>query len=93
MHNLGPVDRIPLGEGRAFQVGDRQVAVFRLRDGRVLATQAHCPHQGGPLADGIVGGGSVLCPLHGRRFDLGSCADLATYPVELDRQGNVLVKT
>ncbi len=29
-----------------------------------------CPHKGGPLCDGIVSGATVVCPLHGWRFDL-----------------------
>ena len=36
-HRLGPVDRIPVGEGRSYAVGTRQVAVFRLRDGSLRA--------------------------------------------------------
>ena len=36
----GPVDQIPPGQGRNFQVGERRVAVFRGRDGCVFATQA-----------------------------------------------------
>jgi nitrite reductase/ring-hydroxylating ferredoxin subunit len=43
---LGPVDAIPLGEGRAFAVGEEQVAVFRLRDGTLRATQARRPRAG-----------------------------------------------
>lgn len=88
-----------MGEGRTFRVGDDEIAVFRLRDGRVLATQARCPHQGGPLAVGIVGGGTVLCPLHGRRFDLasghsvGDCDALKTFDVAVDTEGHMLVKT
>jgi len=85
---LGPVDLIPLGEGRTFDLGDEQVAVFRTRDGKVFATQSACPHGGGPLADGIVGGSTVVCPLHARKFELSSgacvnddCRPLATYPI------------
>ena len=52
-HRLGPVEAIPVGEGRAFVVGGEQIAVFRLRAGASLrATQALCPHTGGPLDDG-----------------------------------------
>ena len=69
-HELGPVDQIPPGQGRSFQVGERRVAVFRGRDGCVYATQADCPHRGGPLANGLVGSGTLVCPLHERRFDL-----------------------
>lgn len=74
---LGPLDFIPLGEGRAYSIAGRSIAVFRQRDGRVFATDNRCPHRGGPLADGIVGGGVVICPLHAWKFDLrtGRCLD------------------
>lgn len=39
-HNLGPVDQIPFGEGRAFGVDGEQVAVFRVRDGSLRALSA-----------------------------------------------------
>ncbi len=90
MKRLGPIDLVALGEGRTFDVDGERIAVFRTRDGQVFATQADCPHRGGPLADGIVGAASVICPLHARRFDLASgacrgddCAPLKTYPIEI----------
>ena len=58
-----PCDNIPLREGRAVTLGDREIAIFNLGD-RFLATDNRCPHRGGPLCDGIVAGGSVVCPLH-----------------------------
>ena len=69
-HNLGPLDQIPVGEGRAFTVGSEQIAVFRLRDGRVRALSAVCPHRGGPIADGTIDQKVVLCPLHLQAFEL-----------------------
>lgn len=76
-HRLGPVDAIPPGEGRAFTAGDSEIAVFRLRDGTLRATQARCPHAGGPLADGQLDRHRVVCPLHLRAyaFDDGACAE------------------
>jgi len=50
-------------------VGDRTIAVFNL-GGRFLAVESRCPHRGGPLADGIVTGNSVVCPLHGWKINL-----------------------
>lgn len=67
---LGAADRIPPGQGRAFVVDSREVAVFRQRDGRLFAVANRCPHRQGPLAEGIVGAGKVICPLHGHKFDL-----------------------
>jgi nitrite reductase (NADH) small subunit len=60
---------VPLLEGRSAEVGDRRIAIFRLPD-RWAATDAVCPHLGGPLQDGIVADNCVTCPLHNRRFDL-----------------------
>ena len=63
-HVVGRVEEIPPGEGRAFVAGGTQIAVFRLRDGSLHATQAACPHAGGPLADGQTDVNVLVCPLH-----------------------------
>ena len=47
------------------------IALFNLGD-RVLATVNQCPHQSGPLCDGIVTGTSVVCPLHAWKVNLTS---------------------
>ena len=67
---LGPVDEIPIGEGRTFAVNGEQIAVFRLRDGSLRAIEAVCPHKGGPLADGLADDRVVVCPLHGHTFEM-----------------------
>jgi nitrite reductase [NAD(P)H] small subunit len=64
-----PVEALPMREGRAVVVGGRELALFNLGD-RVIAVDNRCPHQGGPLADGIVAGASVVCPLHGWKINL-----------------------
>jgi Rieske [2Fe-2S] domain len=56
-------ENIPPREGRAVRVGGLQLAIFNTGDG-FLAIENRCPHGGGPLADGIVGGTTVTCPLH-----------------------------
>jgi nitrite reductase (NADH) small subunit len=96
--DLGPVGRIPPGEGRNVEVDGEEIAVFRTRSGEVYAVQATCPHRGGPLADGIVGGGRVVCPMHAYAFDLATgeanregCPALRTYPVTLGSSGEILL--
>jgi nitrite reductase (NADH) small subunit len=98
-HALGPVAAIPLGEARVFRVEGRDVAVVRCRSGEVYAVGAECPHRGGPLADGLVGNGSVICPLHGFAFDLRTgeakghtCERLATYHVEVSSFGAMTIE-
>ena len=98
VYNLGSVNRLPLGEGRVFQIGNTAVVIFRTRGDEVFATQSSCPHKGGPLADGLIGAGKVICPLHAYQFDLATgqpigqrCEALKTYPVSLSETGDILL--
>ena len=98
VHNMGPLDRIPVGEGRNVRVAGEEIAIVRTRAGEVFAVQASCPHRGGPLADGLVGGGRVVCPLHSYSFDLRTgessregCPALRTYRVSVSSAGDVLL--
>jgi nitrite reductase (NADH) small subunit len=90
-------ENIPPREGRVVTVAGREIAIFNL-GGRFVATANQCPHRGGPLADGIVAGRSVVCPLHGWRIGLedgcverpaGTDACVERFPVRLD--GGTLV--
>jgi nitrite reductase (NADH) small subunit len=66
--------------------------------GEVFATQADCPHRGGLLADGLLGGSTLICPLHSLKFDLksgqssnGECL-LKTYATRLTPTGQIAVE-
>ena len=92
-------ENIPPREGRAAKVGGREIAIFNLGD-RFLALANRCPHQGGPLCDGIVAGDAVVCPLHAWKVSLetgavqrpasaGTC--VATYATRVEA-GVVLIE-
>jgi len=92
------LENIPAREGRSVLIGDREIAIFNLGD-RILAADNRCPHQGGPLCDGIVTGTSVVCPLHAWKVSLcsgrverpgASERCVRTYPARID-EGIVLV--
>ncbi len=92
-------DNIPLREGRAVRLGSGEIAIFNLGDG-FRAVGNRCPHRGGPLADGIVAGDSVVCPLHSWKICLdngnvvrpaGEPACAVSYPVKVV-DGVVLVQ-
>jgi nitrite reductase (NADH) small subunit len=59
------VEDIPvLGSRRVARPQGMDVAVFRNDANQVFALLDRCPHNGGPLSQGIVFGTSVACPLH-----------------------------
>ena len=66
-HTVARVGDIPEGEGRAFPVAGRMVAVF-CRDGQYQAINDTCPHMGASLATGWYEDDQVTCPWHAWRF-------------------------
>ncbi len=64
------LEEVPPGTQREVVCGmGEPVALFNV-DGKIHAISGQCPHQGGPLAEGLVENGSVTCPWHGWRFSL-----------------------
>ena len=66
---VAKVGAIPEGQGQAFPVNGRMVAVF-LENGEYWAIDDFCPHMGASLAGGHVEGGIVACPWHLWRFSI-----------------------
>lgn len=62
------VDEIPDGRARIVSLAGERVAVFRY-DGQISALSNVCQHQNGPLGEGHVVAGCVVCPWHGYEYD------------------------
>lgn len=99
---ITPIQNIPEQEGRQVKIGALDLAVFNLGT-RVVAMENRCPHQGGPIVDGIVSSlgekVTVTCPMHARRICMdtgeivkpaGTGACLRTLPAKVEG-GIVLV--
>ena len=90
---MGPWCRSTALTGRTqwtFSHAGRSYAVFSV-DGELHVTDGACPHNGGPLAEGLVRDGVVTCPWHWYSYELatGRCRTAAGY--ELRRYPVVLV--
>lgn len=95
--DIGALNDIPRRGARCVNAPGGRIAVFRTQDDQVYAMDNRCPHRGGPLAEGIVHGASVTCPLHGWVFGLDTGHALGadegtvrTYPVML-QNGRILL--
>jgi sulfoxide reductase heme-binding subunit YedZ len=84
------------GRGRTVCLSGERVAIFRY-DGKVSAVSNVCRHQNGPLGEGKIVGGCIVCPWHGYEYEPASgrapapfTERLATFSVQVIR-GRVLV--
>lgn len=57
------------GQMKEVKAGGQGVLLAKV-GGKFYATENKCPHMGGNLAQGKLGGTVVTCPLHGSQFEL-----------------------
>ncbi len=65
--DVGAVAEIPENGARTVTVAGDRVAVFRY-DGRISAVSSICKHQNGPLGEGRIQDGCIVCPWHGYQY-------------------------
>ncbi|SCZ58099.1 nitrite reductase small subunit NirD [Thiohalomonas denitrificans] len=68
--DVGPLENIPPRGARVVTTDQGDIAVFRTGDDQVFALHDTCPHEGGPLSQGMVYGNRVTCPLHNWSIEL-----------------------
>jgi nitrite reductase (NADH) small subunit len=56
------------GESKEFACDDKMLCVA-IVNGHISALDNVCVHRGGPLAQGHIEDGKVVCPWHGWQFD------------------------
>jgi nitrite reductase (NADH) small subunit len=82
-HRVGSLAALRSAGRLTATIAGRKIVVFALAD-KVVATNARCPHNRGPLHEGDIEGTIISCPWHGYSFDLatGACADDAALVLE-----------
>ena len=75
-----------------FDKDGRTFALYRSPESTYFATDGLCTHEQVHLADGLVLGSIIECPMHNGRFDYRTgeakgapvCVNLKTYPVKVE---------
>lgn len=95
--DIAALDDVPQRGARLVKTAHGCVAVFRTGTDDIYALDNACPHKSGPLADGIVHGASVTCPLHNWVISLKTGmvqgpdeGQVATYPARVE-DGRILL--
>ena len=87
----------PANEAKEFPCGDKVICVANV-NGTITAMDNVCLHRGGPLGQGVIEKGKVVCPWHGWAWDphTGQAGDspnvkIVVYPLKIEN-GEVLVE-
>ena len=83
-------NEVPNFGKKLVSLNGREVLLVNVK-GVIYAVENECPHQGSPMAGGIIKEGTISCPRHGYRFSLadGRCGDhpdmqLTTFVVRVE---------
>jgi nitrite reductase (NADH) small subunit len=83
-------------EAREVPCGDRMICIANV-NGTITAMDNVCLHRGGPLGQGLIEKGKLVCPWHGWAWDPQTgqavhnpAAKLNVYPIRIEN-GNLLV--
>jgi nitrite reductase (NADH) small subunit len=80
----------PSDEAKEFPCGSKTICIANV-NGAYSAMDNVCPHRGGPLGQGMIEGGKVVCPWHGWAWDPNTGAasqdpkmKVAVYPLKIE---------
>jgi nitrite reductase/ring-hydroxylating ferredoxin subunit len=84
-------------EAKEFTLGEKTVCVAKI-DGVYSAMDNVCVHRGGPLGQGVILDGKIVCPWHGWMYDpktgaadVNPSARVSVYPIKVDGE-DVLIE-
>ena len=87
----------PINEAREFPCGEKMICVANV-NGTITAMDNVCLHRGGPLGQGMIEKGKVVCLWHGWEWDPSTgeavhnaSAKVAVYPIKKEN-GEVMVE-
>ena len=97
MRISGKSDLPAEGEAKEFSLGDKVVCIANI-DGQYSAMDNVCVHRGGPLGQGVILDGKVVCPWHGWMYDPNTGVPdvnpklrVAVYPIKIEGE-DVLIE-
>ena len=66
---VATTDQVAPGAAIKVEVNGQELALYNV-EGKFYATSNICPHQGGPLHEGMLEGTQIVCPWHAWVFDV-----------------------
>ena len=84
-----------INQAKEFRCSGKEICIANV-DGSYSAMDNICLHRGGPLGDGVILNGKVVCPWHGWEWDPqtgvhDASTKVAVYPLKIEN-GDVLIE-
>ncbi|WP_081954538.1 nitrite reductase small subunit NirD [Neobacillus niacini] len=91
-------NNLPEGSGYSVKIDDKEIALFKVTNGKVFAVENRSPHpKGGVLTEGLISGEYVFCPVYDWKISLADGkvqapdeGQVKTYQVEVE-EDNVYI--
>jgi 3-phenylpropionate/trans-cinnamate dioxygenase ferredoxin subunit len=88
--DISPADQLSVGERLFIDLNGKSIVLFNIA-GKLFAIGDICSHDNGPVGDGEIEEGEIICPRHGGRFavisgkatSLPALVDIPAYPVRI----------
>ena len=61
--------QIPEGAAIGVEVEGKRLALINVH-GEIYALDDECPHEAGPMSEGVIEGEEIQCPWHSSRFNI-----------------------
>ena len=68
-NKVAKVSEVPEGKMKVVSVDGEDICLFNT-GGKIHACEESCPHQEGPMHEGTIEDGSIICPWHPAKFDI-----------------------
>ena len=66
-HRVADLDELSEGSVKTVEAAGQSLALVRF-ESKYASLANRCPHMGGPLGEGMIEYGLLVCPWHGREF-------------------------
>lgn len=88
--DISPANQLSVGERLFIDLNGKSIVLFNIA-GKLFAIGDVCSHDNGPVGDGEIEEGEIICPRHGGRFavisgkatSLPALVDIPAYPVRI----------
>jgi nitrite reductase/ring-hydroxylating ferredoxin subunit len=80
---VATTDELSPGQCKTVRANGKMLALYNV-NGNYYATDDVCPHNGGPLGEGMLDGTTIVCPWHHWQFEVTTGKNATNPAMQID---------